>query len=128
MASSGLAENTRGFNGGFGVFVNERLEVCIHAHDYLNGTFRTIQNDTDRLNISNGYTLQVYRLPRTQAFSIVEIGNQSDLLGKKPASPADEENEKGQGHRTDDNGYPNLKFRPLELLLTWQLSVVTTRK
>ena len=56
------------------------------------------------------------------------MSDERNFSGQQTASPADEENEKGQGHRTDDYGYPNLEFRPPELLLTWQVSVVTTRK
>ena len=66
------------------------------------GTTRTL------LYVAYGDTLQIHRLSLAQAFRIVKISSQRGFLGEKPARPADQEDEHGQGHRTDNYGYPDL--------------------
>ncbi len=51
-----------------------------------------------RRNIADGHPLQIYRLSRADALSVIKISNERDFLGKQPAGPAYEKNENGQRH------------------------------
>ena len=58
---------------------------------------RASGDDLDRFHIANGHTLQVHRLPGANSFCIVEVCDESNLLGEKTACPADQEDKYGQG-------------------------------
>ena len=60
------------------------------------------------LVIADSHALQVHRLAGAEAFRVVKICDQSNFFGEKAASPADQEDENSQGHRTDDYGYSDL--------------------
>jgi hypothetical protein len=49
------------------------------------------------LHVADRNTLQVHRLPLTNALGIIKVCNESDFLGEKAAGPADQEDENGQG-------------------------------
>src|ERR1700704_5544524 len=101
--------------------MNEWLIFCVDPHDYFNRAFWTLRSYwhyVNGLNVANRKALQINRLSGTKTFSIVKMSDERNFFGEQPTRPADEENEEGKGHRTDDYGYPNLEFRPPELLLT----------
>ena len=78
--------------------MDELLKVLVYPHNHLHGAERTSGHNTDSFYIANGHTLQVHRLSRAYALSIVKVCNESDLAGKKTTRPADEEDKQGQSH------------------------------
>ena len=88
--------------------MDERLKPGVNAHNYLHGIDLTPRYHANALHISNRHALKVHRLALTQALSVVKISDQRNFLGEETASPAYQEDEKGQGERTDDYGYSDL--------------------
>ena len=88
--------------------MDERLKPGVDTHDYLHGINLASRHYANALHVSNSHALQIHRLPLAQALSIVKISDQRNFLGKKTAGSAYQEDEKGQGQRTDNYGYPDL--------------------
>ena len=88
--------------------MDERLKLRAYAHDYLHGINLASRHNTNALHVSNSHALQVHRLPLAQALGIVKISDQRNFSGEDAARSAYQEDEKGQGQRTDDYGYSDL--------------------
>jgi hypothetical protein len=88
--------------------VDERLKPGVDPHDYLHGINLASPHHANALHVSNRHALKVHRLSLTQALSVVKISDQRNFSGEKTASPAYQEDEEGQGERTDDYGYSDL--------------------
>jgi hypothetical protein len=63
-------------------------------------------------------------LAGAQAFSVVEVSDKSDFAGEEAGRAAHQENQNCEDNRSYNHGYAHAEFRPPELLLARQLSVV----
>ena len=119
-----FAQHSRRFHGGSAVFVDHRRKIALDLHGDFDRSFRPVRHHSNGGDVANGNTLKVHRLAIAQTFSIVKISNQGNFAGEKAACPTHEKNQNGEDDRSDNYGYSDAEFRPPELLLTRQLSVV----